>query len=154
MQERAVSVLIFPLLLGSLLAYGLYKQSAEELAVVFGFNVFFLMLLLSLLYLFFWFRMGIFTPIIGSMLGWGDVLFWLTVAIVFSPANFIIFFLSSLLFSLVLHLVILPHVQRYQSSKVPLAGLQALYLLAVFPLQWFLPQLDFYNDYLVLTCLS
>jgi membrane associated rhomboid family serine protease len=57
------------------------------------------------------------------MIGWGDILFLVSLAFYFSLLNFIVFYIGSLVLALLIALV-----GSFYSSdkKIPLAGLQAL----------------------------
>ncbi len=59
-------------------------------------------------------------------MGWGDVLFFLVLAVSFSPLNFVAFQLGSLLLILLVTLIL--HVAGLRVRQVPLAGGQALLL--------------------------
>jgi len=150
MRERVVSVVLFPMLLICLAALALQKTSAAGMVHALPRNVLFLLLQLALLYAYFWIRQRKYTAVLGQLMGWGDVLFWLVTAVLFSPANFIFFFLSSLLFSLCLHLLFSAFHTGTYHKKVPLAGLQALYLSLLLTLQWRHPEINFFDDYLIL----
>jgi hypothetical protein len=64
-----------------------------------------------------------------SKLGLGDILFMLACCFFFSPLNFLLFYCSSLFFSLFIHLFV---IQFFRSQKdthtIPLAGWQAIFL--------------------------
>jgi|GEM_PF-502656 len=59
-------------------------------------------------------------------LGWGDVLFFFVLTFVFSPLNFFIFYLSSLLLIAVFYLI--KYYFWKSDQSIPLAGFQALLL--------------------------
>jgi Flp pilus assembly protein protease CpaA len=75
------------------------------------------------------------TPFVDHAIGKGDIFFLLAAGCFFSPVNFIFFYLSSLLFALIAYLLV-----RYRPTRkprwstVPLAGLQAGFLLLCLPL--------------------
>jgi hypothetical protein len=74
-------------------------------------------------------------------LGVGDLLFFLVVAIAFSPVNFILFNVLSFVIALVGSLTI-----GGRKQTIPLAGWQAMVLLFVFATGW-IGNVDLYNDY-------
>lgn len=150
LQDRAVSVVLFPLLLFCFIGVGLTNNAYQAGAWLPGLNLVFLLVQMGILYGYFWLTRGKQTPVFGTVLGWGDILFWLVTCVLFSPANYIVFFLSSLLFSLLLHLVIGFVFTGTNKVKVPLAGHQAFFLLILIACQYCIPTLDFYNDDLVL----
>lgn len=60
---------------------------------------------------------------IDSMIGLGDVLFFLSIAPLFNLKSYILFFITGMIFSLVIHLL----VNRFKKQKtVPLAGYMAI----------------------------
>lgn len=65
--------------------------------------------------------------------GLGDFLFFIVLAIGFPTVTFLILFSFSLVFSLLLYLVLKKKL-KYQS--VPLAGFQALFICAIFIINW------------------
>lgn len=70
---------------------------------------------------------------LNTALGLGDVLFFVVIAISFPIPTFIIVFTYSLLFALLLYLILKPKLLK---KSVPLAGLQALFFLFIFSLNW------------------
>lgn len=81
---------------------------------------------------------------IKGVVGLGDILMWGLLILAFSPVNFILFFISSLIISLILHLLFLK--QRY--STIPLAGLQALSYIPICALQLLNHNFSSYSDML------
>lgn len=148
-RARAVQVWLFPGLLGCFGLLSLQQLPLREISYHLGANLLFLVVQLSALYLYFCLRQRAIVPVIGSMLGWGDVLFWVICCAFFSLPNFILFFLGSLLLSLFAHFLfrpLYPLSARQAGSTIPLAGLQALCLsgLIAFRLAW--PGLRFLDD--------
>lgn len=73
--------------------------------------------------------------------GFGDVLFFLVIAVGFPTFTFIVLFSFSLIFSLVLFLIIK---KNFKQQTVPLAGLQALFFSLLFSLNWIFNFVDLY----------
>jgi len=150
LRERAVHLFLFPLLLLGFIAISLQNNSWPVLAGNYLLNLLFLAIQIIVLYAYFSIRKGKPTAIVGVMMGWGDILFWLVTGAVFTPANYIFFFLASLIFSLFFHFLLSIVLVGEEHTKVPLAGHQALFLIFMFILQLFFPNLNFYNDSLLL----
>lgn len=150
LRDRAVSIIIFPLLLLCFAGAGLSTKAFGAIIWMPFVNLIFLLIQAGFLYGYFWISRGRQIKVLGSILGWGDVLFWLVTCVVFSPANYILFFLGSLIFSLLLHWVLRFSLAESDKSKVPLAGHQALFLLFLLVWQWCTPHLDFYSDDLIM----
>ncbi len=89
------------------------------------------------------------TNIINSYIGVGDLLFFLVLSLAFSPVNFIVFYIISLLFTLLFY-ALYNAILRNTSSQIPLAGMQSICLIIVLLCSQFLKDFNFYNDdYLV-----
>jgi hypothetical protein len=127
--ERQVHWSYFPILAG---AGGVHAyeelHSMEKLAMYAGCNLAFLMIQFLLLKSYFFIRQTAMVSIIDRKIGWGDILFLLAAAFFFSPLNFIWFYLSSLLFSLMVSLLWSTY-RRSALRSIPLAGLQSVFLL-------------------------
>ncbi|GAB3433125.1 hypothetical protein [Niabella aquatica] len=77
---------------------------------------------------------------VNKKLGTGDVVFWICIAPLFSPANFLLFFTGSLLL-----IIVLIGIQVLASSKtnlVPLAGYQSVLLLILLIVNYFFTKYD------------
>jgi hypothetical protein len=95
------------------------------------FNIFFLLVQFILLQLYFLLKGGKTTDVINKKIGWGDVLFLVAACFFFSPLNFILFYIQSLIFSTAIFLVMILRrrcVSLSGKMTVPLAGLQASFL--------------------------
>jgi hypothetical protein len=75
-----------------------------------------------------------------DVFGLGDALLFMGLCFAFPVAAFIIFFVFSLLFSLIVHFAFK---QKMQEASVPLAGYMSLFFCAVYLLNWtgFIPNL-------------
>lgn len=92
-----------------------------------GFNLLFILFLLVFCYLYA--RIKLKKSLLQSVLGLGDVLFFIGISFSFSIVSFLVLFVFSLVFSLLLHLVL----QHKQTEKtVPLAGYMSLFFAAVY----------------------
>jgi hypothetical protein len=127
--ERQVHWSYFPILAG---AGGVHAyeelHSMGKLAINAGCNLAFLIIQFLLFRGYFFIRKTAMLSIIDRKIGWGDILFLLAAAFFFSPVNFVLFYLYSLLFSLMVSLLW----SRYKRSafgSIPLAGLQSVFLL-------------------------
>ncbi|WP_420571666.1 hypothetical protein [Kordia sp.] len=75
-----------------------------------------------------------------NVFGLGDALLFLGLCVAFPIASFIIFFVFSLLFSLILHFVLK---NRMQENSIPLAGYMSLFFISIYLFHWtgFIPNL-------------
>jgi hypothetical protein len=91
-------------------------------------NLLFLSLQFGLLKIYYMIRHGRQHILINKKIGLGDLLFLAAAGFLFSPVNFAIFYLCSLLFSQVIWLLT-GLIKLTSDPSVPLAGLQAIFLL-------------------------
>ena len=73
--------------------------------------------------------------LLTDLMAWGDVLFFIGFALAFPTVSFIIFFVASLIFSGLLHLLF-QKLQTKQLQGVPLAGHMAVFLMMVYLTHW------------------
>ena len=123
-KYREVSWVLFPSALVLCGVYSLFVISYSELLMNWALNVLILLSLLICLALYVFARFGRTNANLLTYLGLGDVLLFFILSICFSPFNFILFVIASLLFSLTISLLI-----PLKKKTVPLAGLQSLCLI-------------------------
>ncbi len=77
---------------------------------------------------------------LSDTFGLGDALLFIGLCVAFPVAAFIIFFVFSLLFSLLIHFLFK---QKQQETSVPLAGYMSLFFIGIYLLHWagFIPNL-------------
>jgi len=129
-RERAVYVWLF--IITSLLMGYLYFSTTNnvEYLINIGINLSLIATIIGVLFLYAKYKIKI--PF-SQIFGFGDVFFFITIAMSFPIATFLVLFSFSLLFSL----VIFKFLKVYLKEKsVPLAGLQALFFLFVFSINW------------------
>ena len=76
----------------------------------------------------------------------GDLLFFLAVVPFFSTSNFILFFIGGMFFTIVVHLILVKFVTKYE--LIPLAGFVALFMVLL-KLTSYFTELDFFKTVLV-----
>lgn len=111
-----------------------------------GLNIGFTGLLLLLVSVYFSVKHRQIINITKGLLGWGDVLFLLSIAFYLSFLNFIVFYVASLLMVLLLW-VIRFILFRKKQEQIPLAGLQAILFVVCLLLDWCCPRMDLTSDY-------
>lgn len=97
-----------------------------------GFNLLFVLFLLFFCYLYS--RIKLKKNVLQSVLGLGDILFFMAIAFSFSIASFLVLFVFSLIFSLLMH-TLLKHKQK--ETTVPLAGYMSLFFAVIYSLSFF-----------------
>lgn len=91
-------------------------------------NLLFMSIQIASLQIYFWVKEKRWSWIFDRKLGWGDVVFWLCILPVWPLMPFVLFLVSSLIFSLLCYTLIF----RKKHATIPLAGLQALFFLLIF----------------------
>lgn len=151
-KNRKIS---WPLLLVMPVAFFLTGQIESFNAEYFGnvlFNVAFVILQLAIAAGYFFLKEKKVKNLINNKLGIGDILFLLSITFIFSKVNFIVFYVSGLLFSMIIYLFLLG-LKAVKQKTIPLAGLLSAYLLIVFVCSLFL-KFSFLNDSLLINILS
>ncbi|MNS43960.1 Type IV leader peptidase family protein [compost metagenome] len=143
-KSREVHWFLFPLLLILSLSKLWYIDQLKE---VFSFLINVLMVLVQLLLLTFYFSVKEkkLINIADNYLGWGDILFLFNLCFLLSPVNFILFYLVSLLATIICFLVYKAFVNT--TKPIPLAGLQALIFTIVYIIDLSSPNIDLLNDF-------
>lgn len=129
-NARAISWWTIPLLLGIVLYIRFYNFYSETWWQESAFNFSFLLIQFILITLYFSIKKKTFTNIIDRHLGLGDILFLIPLALLFSPLSFLLFYILSILFVL-LGFLFYKSIFRSETETIPLAGGQALFLIAL-----------------------
>ena len=127
-SSRTVDWFYFPLLT----LFGFLHSFSESHDILlflksFSYNLMFVLLQLAILVGYFWIRDGERRPFFDERLGWGDVAFLVASATFFSTAGFLIFYVASLIFS-ILGVFVCRIFNADSRNSIPLAGLQATFL--------------------------
>jgi hypothetical protein len=129
-SSRSVLWYLFPLagVLGLINSY-LHTNSWQETVIYSTINAAFTLLQFALLKLYFSLKVKNNTKLINEKIGIGDLFFLLATGFFFSPLNFLLFYCSSLLFTMTVHLLLARIIKDTRSSQtVPLAGWIAVFL--------------------------
>ncbi|WP_159090725.1 hypothetical protein [Aquimarina aquimarini] len=139
LSDRKVYTFVFPVLIG-LLGY-LHYQSVEIITFISAIciNIAMLTIIIGLLYLYTIVKIK--RPFFEEVFGMGDVLFFVALAIGFPTMTFIILFVFSLIFSLLVWLVLK---KRAKHDSVPLAGYMSIFFGVLFIMQWVTNSLTLY----------
>jgi hypothetical protein len=145
-KERSVYWFLFPVLL--LLFLGLqllqghaFGEMGQSVMVNIGFLVFQFLIVSA----YFSVKNKKWTNITVGLLGWGDVLFLLTLCFYLSVLNFLFFYIASLILVLMIWLV-WQFLAKERNKQVPLAGLQALVFAVFSGACWWIWPLNLTND--------
>lgn len=86
--------------------------------------------------------------IIDTYLGLGDILFFFVITVLFSPFNFILFFIGSILLTSLVYIIVMLF-DKNKQPLIPLAGAMSLVLIVALVFQHIYPSLNFYQDFLI-----
>jgi hypothetical protein len=109
-------------------------------------NLGFLMIQFLMVTAWFSVKNGHWINVTTQLLGWGDVLFLLSIAFYLSALNFICFYLSSLI-GILLFWLIFHAIKKNKSKQIPLAGLQALLFSVFLASDWWCTHINVTKDY-------
>lgn len=141
---RAISWFILPLLLITIITKALSDIDLKELMINSGINLLIVLINLLGVTLLISFKEKRLTNIIDNYLGLGDILFFIILCTLFSPINFILFFLGSiLLITLIYGLISLI---KQKQVLIPLAGAMSALLITALLIQEYFYEFNFYND--------
>lgn len=128
-KERQVHWFLFPLI-GLCCGFLYFSETITELFVTsILINAAFVFLLLFLVYIYSRFKLK---ASFFDSIGLGDILLFFGLAFAFSSVSFIVIFICSLIFSLILYVV-----TKKNTSTVPLAGYMSLFFGLTYIAYWF-----------------
>ncbi len=128
-RSRSVYWFFFPLLGLSGIAQSILEIKSTSQSFLYAFfNLFFLLLQFCVLKFYFFLRQRKKMKLIDKKIGSGDVLFLIAICFFFSPVNFIAFYITSLLFTVIVYGVN-SRIRKSSMGTVPLAGLQAVFFI-------------------------
>jgi len=123
-KERAVYLFWYPLLL-LVIVYQYFIMPGYVPYELIAFNLFFVGVLVGFVFLYYRFRKYTMKSFFATVFGFGDLLFFVFMALFFTPANFLVVFNSSL----ILCLLLATGLKSFKTRGVPLAGVQATVVL-------------------------
>ena len=153
-KSRSVYWILFPVLTGLLLLLHYTEKNNQSWSwQAAGFNIAFFVAQLVLVTVYFSIRNRKLTNITASLLGSGDVLFILSIAIYLSIFNFLFFYIVSLITVLIFWLI-WQSVSPEKNKHIPLAGLQALLFSAFLLCDWWLKLCRLTDDSWILNLIT
>ena len=143
-KSREVSLLI---LLAVILCTGIFGLSCLKPNLFFKYfaiNLGFLVSQFVLVTIYFSLKKRAFQNITKSQIGWGDILILLGLCCYFSPVNFIVFYVLSLLFIFLIFGI--SQLVRKKTSMIPLAGALAIFVIIFQVVNVLIFHMDQYDD--------
>ncbi len=138
---------VFPLLLFVSAIYSIHKYTLfKEVIGIQITNTVIYLIQLFLLFIYISIKEKRITNITKNHFGWGDILFSICIASLFSTYDYILFHLFSTFFSITIWYVLFK-LKIYKSNRIPYAGLQALYILLIELLSIKIKSLNAYTIY-------
>jgi hypothetical protein len=132
-KNRSIPLFLFPLLFGLLFYYNFTQLGLHDLLQYFAYNLFFLVAVFAFVSVYFSIRRRKFVNIFKKDIAVGDFLFYIILAVGFNTVDFILFFVFSLILSIIVVFVISLK-NKTLTGNIPLAGLLALQFLVIFVL--------------------
>jgi len=153
---RVIEGYYYLLLAATVVFYAVLRAPAGMLVSNLLINGFLLLLLMAALWGYFKVRKGIsLQTLFMSMLGMGDLLFWVVTAPLFAPVHFIAWMIGSLCTILIAYGVWLVAGSRQQAPvTIPLAGMQAVLLGLLLILNQGVLNYNFFEDSFILSAIQ
>lgn len=144
-RQRKISWILIPLLILFMVMSAAITNSLTQVFRFALFNSCFMIFQLVLLTLYFSIKKKKITNIINSNIGIGDILFFLVLCLAFSPLNFTIYYLSSLIITLIGFTIYKKKIIGIMKAEIPLAGAFAISLILCLGMKYFVP-ISLYQD--------
>ena len=150
---RAVSWVVFPVLLAAAVALGLRQTGSAELLESSIINLGVLALMFAGLTIYFSIRERALVNIVNRYIGIADILLLAVIAVLFSPVNFIMYYMGSLALITAGSLIYLV-LKKDVNAEIPLAGAFAITLAACLVFNGVNGAVSLYDDALALELLN
>lgn len=144
-KSRSISWFLIPLLFAAFIGSALLKIDTQEFITYSGINLIIISMNLLGVTLFVWLKEKKLKNIVDSYLGLGDILFFLVLTTVFSPLNFIVFYLGSIILITVIYGSIILF-NKQTKTLIPLAGAMSVLLIMVLIADVMLSRFNVYQD--------
>ena len=151
-KSREVSFILFPVLF-LLVTYLITIVKPVEMIIADMLMIMgFIIVQLAVIVLYLLFRFGKLVNPFRGFIGSGDLLFWLAIAPLFSFVNFVLFFVLSLLLSAITFISLkglFTFGSTARAKLIPLAGMQAAFLLMLLVFNQLFWQMEFHHGYAI-----
>ncbi len=147
-KNRSIAGIIIPALLVLFFFKSYFESNFTTILHYFLINNAFILLQILLVTVYFSLRFKKMLNVINNYLGSGDVLFLMSMTTLFTPLNFIFFYIIAIFITTLSYGTYLVASGR-RDYPIPLAGSMAIVLIVFFVLQYFFDGLKFSNETLV-----
>lgn len=145
-KERKISWLSIPALVLFFSWYAVIDLGSwRDYFLNVTFNLLFIAIQLSTLFIYFSIKAGKFTNLINSKIGIGDILFFVALTFAFTTVNFILFYVGSLSI-ITISFLFAKLFFKNVSPQIPLAGAMAAILILWYLISLFFPSLHPLNN--------
>ena len=133
LRDRRVWLFLFPLfaILGTYLFFAKVESRFFYQSILINLSLVLVVVLTNYVYS----RFILKKKFLKEAMGLGDVLMFIGFALSFPPVSFLNFFVFSILFTFVLH-VVLKRLKKSAQKTIPLAGNMALFLIFIYLIHW------------------
>lgn len=145
-RSRQISWWSLVLPASAFILLSLARNSVAAVGRDFLLNIFLLMFQLFLTWVWLSIRQRKISGFLDVQIGMGDVLFFISAAFLFSPLNYLLFYVCGLIMCLFLF-ILLKVIRGYGWKEIPLAGILAIPLIAFCCWSFFDPLLDPHVDF-------
>lgn len=146
-MSRAVYWLVFPVLTALFIVLRIFRH--QHIAAFWQqvlFNIGFLVMQMLVVSAWFSWRNKQWVNVTAQFIGWGDILFLISIAFYLSVLNFLFFYLASLIIVLSIWLIG-QAIFKIKNKHIPLAGLQALVFMIYLASNWWFSHINVTDDY-------
>ena len=152
-KTRSIVWVVIPALIVFFMAQNILTVGLGGTGKNFLINFLFYSMQLLLISFYFSIKKRKLVRIADNYLGWGDILFLLTLCLAFSPVNFLVFYLVSLSVVLLTSLIYRIAVKQ-REFQIPLAGGIAIAYSLCLVMDYLLPAFDRFNDTMLITLMK
>lgn len=153
MKQREISWFLIPFLLSILIVKGLLSHESTIFLKDSLLNLGFVIIQLFVLTAYLSLKNKKFVNIINSYIGIGDILFFIVICTAFSPVNFVVFYMTGIILTL-LGVILIKAFSKKEIKEIPLAGAISFLMILVLAGSFFISGTDIYNDEHLINLLS
>lgn len=153
-KQREISWILIPLIFLALIFKATQSITIDNLITNTLLNLTFITIQLLLLTIYMSIKNKKMVNILQQHIGLGDLLFFVVLCLAFSPVNFIVFYILSLIATLAGCIIYVTMFSKKEMKEIPLAGGMASVLVFVLLLNKIVTHLNFYDDSNLLNIIS